>query len=106
MKFIFVILAFLPGFLEADVCRITSQTDFSARPTSASALSETRARKCLVFQNNGASTVYIKFDSAHSGTENYSLASGATWMPIVCPVNAVYIRSAAGTVLTTVLEGK
>lgn len=92
--------------VQGNSCVITTQTDFSATTVSTRALLSSPYRKCLVFQNNGASTIYIKFTSAHTGTENYLLGTGATWQPIIIPTNAVYIKSPLGTVPVTILEGR
>ena len=92
--------------VQGNSCVVTYQADFGATTVSTRALLSSPYRKCLVFQNNGASTVYIKFTSAHTGTENYLLTTGATWQPIIIPTNAVYIKSAAGTVNVTILDGK
>ncbi len=86
-------------------CKITSQVDRSASGTSTKFLNSNPNRRCLVFQVHGSSTVYIKFNSAHSGTEGISV-SNAFWEPVVIPTGAVYLKSSAGTVVTTVLEGE
>lgn len=109
MKLLLVSLFLFSCGANAEVainCKITSQFDLTARPTSAILLNSKDERRCLVFQNQGASTVYIKFGSAHSGTENYALATATSWEPRVVPENSVYFRSASGSVVLTVLEGQ
>lgn len=101
---IIVFFAASPTF--ALSCRINAQTDVNATTVSVRILVASSDRKCVVIQNKGSSTVYIKFGSAHSSTEAMQLASGATWEPLVIPVNSVYLKSSAGVVTTTVLEGK
>lgn len=86
-------------------CKITSQVDRSATTSSTRVLASNPSRKCLVFQVHGSSTVYIKFGSAHSGTEGISV-SNAFWEPVIIPTGAVYLKSSAGVVTTTVLEGE
>lgn len=87
-------------------CKITTQTDSSITVTSTKILNLNPSRRCLVVQNQGSSVVYIKFTAAHSGTENFALAGGARWEPVIIPINAIYVRSAAGVVTTTFLEGQ
>jgi len=110
-----LILAFVLTFLlSAEVfalsggtvnCKITTQTDKSASTVSTKVLNADSTRRCLVIQNQGSSIVYIKFDSAHSSTENMQLAGGAIWQPIIIPINAIYIKTSSGVVTTTILSG-
>lgn len=109
MKLILVLLVALASPVRAAQsynCLFTSQADVSASTVSVRVLPKRSARRCLIIQNKGSSTIYIKADSAHTSTENMQLASGASWEPIIIPVNSIYIRSAAGVVTTTVLEGQ
>ena len=93
--------------VQGDSCVITTQTDFGATTVSIRALSTSPYRKCLVFQMKGATTAYIKFGSAHTGTEGVAISGASTfWMPIIVPINSVYIKSSAGTVPVVILEGR
>lgn len=106
LLFLIIIFSVRANAVQGNSCVVTGQADFGATTVSTRALLSSPYRKCLVFQNNGASTVYIKFTSAHTGTENYLLTTGATWQPIIIPTNAVYIKSSAGVVPVTILEGR
>lgn len=106
MKLLLVFLVLFSVSAKAETCRITYQADVGATTVSVKMRSETHDRKCLIIQNQGSSVIYIKYDTAHTGTENFQLAGGATFAPIIIPVNAIFIKSAAGSVTTTILEGK
>lgn len=106
MKLLIIFCLLISATALAEVCRIQTQQDFSASTVSIQARPESRSRKCLVYQNNGLSTVYIRYTSAHTGTENFTMASGSRWDPIIIPVNAIFIKSAAGVVPVTIIEGQ
>lgn len=108
MKWIFAILL-LPTMVYAVVnqCTIVYQNDVGVNGTSSLQLKQNYSRKCLVIQNNGSSTVLIKFSSAHTGTENFKLMSGTRWDPTYVPINSIYMKSQDGvtTNTCTILEG-
>lgn len=89
----------------ADKCSITTQTEFSATTASAVALAQDGARACLVIMNKGSTSVYIKFDSAHSGTEGILLVANGSWEAANVPINSVYIKSASSTDTVTIWSG-
>lgn len=108
MKLILVLLL-VTSFAKAETynCTYFTQTDVGATTVSVNFLPIRKDRRCIAIQNHsGASTLYIKFDSAHTGTENLTLGAGSTWEPVVIPVNKIYLRSSAGSVTTTILEGR
>lgn len=86
-------------------CKVTSQSDVTVTTTSTKFLSSDARRACLIVVNKGAATIYIKFQSAHSGTEGIALAANGTWESLVPPMDAVYMKAASGTVTTAVIAG-
>ena len=88
-------------------CTFFTQTDFGATTVSTKALSAMPNRKCLILQNHnkGASIVYVKFDSAHTGIEGFEMGASTVFQPIYIPTNSIYLKSSAGGVSTTILEG-
>jgi hypothetical protein len=103
---VLILLSSELAYGQAYNCKITSQTEFSASTTSVRALDLESARRCLTVQNKGSSTIYIKFNSIHSGTEGIAVTGGGNWEPFIVPINSIWIKSAAGIVTATVLEGQ
>lgn len=107
LLFMFIVLFSVSAFSAGEQnCSIVTQTEFGATTVSVKALNARPYRRCLVFQVKSASTAYIKFGGAHSGTEGISINGASTfWQPVIIPTNSVYIRSSAGAVPVTILEG-
>lgn len=99
-----------PAFAQFYNCGITTQTDLGFTTVSTLALAKNKDRKCLIFQNHaaaGSSVVYIKFNSAHTGTEGFVLAGASTtWEPIHVPIGDVYMKSVPGGYSVTIIEGR
>lgn len=89
-----------------DNCKINTQLAFGATTVSTQALAKRSSRKCLTIQNTSpGSTIYIKFDTAHTGTEGLLLGPSTIWTPIPPPVNLIFIKGSNQAVPTTVWEG-
>jgi len=106
-KILFFLTAMLISSAGANAaqCTIVTQTEFSATTASALALAKSNGRLCLIVQNKGATNVYVKFDSSHTGTEGIVLVPNGSWEPSSVPNNAIYIKSASGTDTVTIEEG-
>lgn len=89
------------------VCDIKTHIEQGQSTVSTRVLPRTPNRKCLIVQNqSGASTVYLRFDNAHAGTEGVAISAGTKVEFMVVPINAIFLKSSAGIVTTTVIEGK
>jgi hypothetical protein len=85
---------------------VQSLTSFTATTTSTVALAQNTQRKYLLVQNRGAVSVYLKFDSAHSGTEGITVSAGGNYTEACsAPTDSIFIRSDSSTALVTVYEG-
>lgn len=105
-NYFFVFLIFVLSVLSQAGQFITSRATVSVTGTSAQCVAQNIGRKYLLMQNNGASAIYVKPASAHSGTEGIVIApSGGAWEPINVPIDAFYCKSASGTDSTEVVEG-
>lgn len=82
-----------------------TQTTFSCTTTSSVAIAARPYRKYFLIQNRGSTSVYIKPDSAHSGTEGIEIIAGGNWEPIESPQNSFYCKAASGTDSLTIIEG-
>lgn len=80
-------------------------TTHTATTTSTEAVPRNTNRRYLLIQNNGGVTIYVRFGSAHSGSEGVWIAAGGNFEPNVVPVDAVYVRSATSTALVSIYEG-
>lgn len=89
----------------ADLYVTQQQITFVATVTSTQAIASNLDRKYILIQNRGAASIYVKANSAHSGTEGLEIVSSGNWEPIVVPVDAFFIRSASGSVNVTIIEG-
>ena len=73
--------------------------------SSALALAANANRKYLLIQNNGTSSIYVKFGSTISTTEGITLAAGGNYEPIIPPIGAIYMKASTGTQTVTIYEG-
>lgn len=104
--FLSLLLLFLLVTMDAfGASGIKTQTTANASGTSTLLLAENRSRNYILIQNRGATNVYIKFNSAHSGTEGIEIVAGGNWEPPEAPKNAIYMKSASGTPSITTIEG-
>lgn len=90
-------------------CRVFTQTEFGSTTVSTQAVAFNNARRCLTIQNKGASTIFVRVDSAGSGAQGVQVIAGGNWEPYIVPINAIFINNAAGAVgsnTVLVLEGK
>lgn len=109
----FLSLFFVVSSLAAETynCTYTRQQDYGVTATSTKAVVANARRRCLIIQNkatSGASTVLIKFGSAHTGIEGFFLPGNSTvFMPIPAPIGSIYLKAIpAGGFSTTVIEGE
>lgn len=84
---------------------IKSQSDVTATTVSTSVAAAEPSRGYLLIQNKGAVNVYLKFGSAHSGTEGILIVPGGNWEPPQVPTDAIYLKSASSTAVVQILEG-
>jgi len=108
MKKYFLLLSIL--FLSFNSFAIISNTltTMTATTTSTLALAADTQRKYLIIQNRGASgsaTVYVKFGSAHTGTEGIEIVPGGNYEPYWAPYNSVYIESSTSTQQVQIYSG-
>ncbi len=113
MKALLALLLFIPATsFGLDNCRITRQTVFGATTVNTIAIPAKGNRRCLAIENvsNNTNIVHIGFNGIDNVNGKISLGSSVVWMPIVPPMNAIWLKAsnmAAGTsVLTTILEGE
>lgn len=121
MKFlVMLLLAGLPAFADGTYnCTVTTQSDVNITGSTTLALSANSARRCLIIENklvigNAASTLEIKFlpsgastsNVSFTGTQGLKVASGSPWMPVILPINAIYLKSSSGTLPVTIIEGQ
>lgn len=87
-----------------DNSKVQSQTTVTATVTSTLGVAENKYRRYLILQNVGSYTVYVKFGSAHSGTEGVWLVPGGVYEPIKPPIGAIYFKSASSTSDVNVID--
>lgn len=106
MKLLLTVLILFSGLAGAsiDTVDIKTQTVVSATTTSTLALATNKDRRYLLIQNNGAVTVYVKFGSAHSGTEGVWIVAGGNYEPYKAPLESIYLKSASGTADVTIIS--
>lgn len=81
-------------------------TTAATSTTSALAVAANSSRAYLIIQNRGGVAVYVKFGSAHSGTEGIELAAGVSYEPYKVPIDSIYLKAASGTPSVTIYEGE
>lgn len=84
---------------------VMTTTDVSVTTTSQQHVATDSERKYLRVQNKDlAASVYVKTQSAHSGTEGIELKPNGVWEPEVPPNDAVFMKSSAGTVTVSIVK--
>lgn len=107
MRFLLALLLVIPSFAQAYNCKITSQADAPIITTSALIIAKQNNRKCLIIDNKDSGiNVYVKFGSAHSGTEGLLLRANTRWEAMVPPHEDVYIKAASGTPTVGFMAGE
>lgn len=90
----------------ANQVSMQSLTTASVSTSSISVASASHLRRYLIVQNRGTVDCYLKFDSAHSGTEGLLLQANGVYEPYVVPTNEIYMKCALGTQSISVYEGR
>lgn len=97
------------AFAAVSSCRFKNASgtfEFTATTSSAKMFSENPFRTCLAIQNRGSTSVYVRYDQAHSGTEGIVILAGQYQDFPVVPTNSIYIESASSTDLVEGFEGQ
>ena len=80
--------------------------DVTATTTSTLLAAGNTNRNYFFIQNkSAASTIYIKYKSAHTALEGIKLAAGESFEPYAPSRDAIYIVCAAGTATVCWMEG-
>lgn len=83
-----------------------SRSSATVTTTSAMVVDKDPFREYLLIQNNGASNVLVKMDSAHSASEGIVIVPGGNYEPFVAPTNAIYLKAASGSNAVEILTSK
>lgn len=95
----------LNSFARDNRMGISNQIFPTATVTSTQILSQNLNRNYLMIQNNGATSIIVKYSSVQAGTEGVSIPAGGNWEPLIVPGDSVWIRSASSTDAMTIIEG-
>lgn len=114
MKFLIIIFIGLFFGLKskAEPFYVLTQTDVTALATPtptgspSPALANNLARIYLLVVNKGANSVYFKCGSSFSGTEGVLIPAGGNYEPLKAPLCDVYLKSASGSNIVSILEGR
>ncbi len=101
MKYLSILLVsfFLFGFT------VNNQATGSATTASTKVLNPLATRDYLLVINSGSSAIFAKLASAHVADEGVEIPAGGNWEPFNVPVDAVYLKSATGSVDYSIVEG-
>lgn len=109
MKILLMLLISSAAFAQTYNCKVTVQSDVTTSTTSATGvpLYANASRRCLILENKDAAIkVYVKFGSAHSGTEGLVLQPNARWEAITPPGQSIFLKAASGTPVVGVISGQ
>lgn len=83
------------------------ESEITLSTTSTQVLPINTARNYLLIQNNDANiNIYVKFVSAHTGSQIFILIpAGGNYEPEVVPIDAIFLKSASGAPVATVISG-
>lgn len=104
---ILVLMLALVGTLST-ICAasfLKTQTTAAVNGTSSLVLAANTYRNYLLLVNRGATTIYVKFNAAHTGTEGVPIPSGGNYEPPNPPAEAVYAVTAGAAESLFVTEG-
>jgi hypothetical protein len=104
MKKFLVLFILLISF--NSMATVVSRTEGTATGTSAQAIAADSERKYFLIQNKGSETIYLKFDSAHSGTEGIVIPAGGNYEPVKAPLNSVWLKSSTGSQSYVIFHGR
>jgi len=85
--------------------KIIYQQTLSFGITSQMALDIRLERNYLLIQNRGSSSILLKFDTEHEGSEGILIIASGNYESELAPRNAIFIKSVSGTNLVTIIEG-
>jgi hypothetical protein len=111
IRLIFIFLT-LPLFAQVptqtynDATVIVNSADIEVTSVSSQKLPRNLNRKYLLIVNKGTQIIYVKYDSAHTGTEGIPIPVGGNYEPWIAPTNAIFMRSASGSQNVQVTEGQ
>lgn len=74
--------------------------------TSAKVLGADASRNYLLIQNKGTESVYMKCDTAHSGTEGIEIIAGGNYEPFEAWTCDVYLKADSGTQSVHIFSGR
>lgn len=77
----------------------------NATTTSAKVLNADLERKYLLIQNRGVDSIYLKIESAHSGTEGIVISAGGNYESEMPIYNEIWLKSASGSQPYEILTG-
>lgn len=105
--FLFIIAFFIGSLTYAGGFSVFKQQQIvvSVTGTSTKFLDQNSARNYLLIQNNGAANITVTFGAAQTGSEGIIIPPGGSYEPIKGFYDAVYLKSASGTVSTVLVEG-
>lgn len=88
--------------------QITMQacTDVTVTTTSTIFASLNQARKYLIIQNKSPGNVLLKFNAVHVANEGLQIVEGGNYEPKATPINAIALKTLAGSNTVTICEGK
>lgn len=120
MKFLIALLISTVAQAQTYNCTVTTQSDLNITGNTTLSLAANSARRCLSIQNklivgNAASTLEVKYlpsgmtssSTSFTGVQGLKIAStDGVYMPIILPINAIYLKATSGTVPVTIIEGQ
>jgi hypothetical protein len=90
----------------AEIISIKTQGELTATTTSQQVVGANMRRKYLLVQNKGSQDVYLKFETAPTGTQGILIPRGGNYESIDMPISPAFIKTNAGTSAVFWMEGQ
>lgn len=85
--------------------QVKNIVEITATSSAAIGLAANRNRNYLLVQNAGSYDVYLKFDSAPTGTDGIKIAPGGNYEAYEAPINSFYVKTATSPSSIKIYEG-
>lgn len=90
----------------AEIISIKTQGEITATTTPAQVVGANMRRKYLLVLNKGTQDVYLKFETAPTGTQGILIPRGGNYESIDVPISPAFVKTNASTSALFWMEGQ
>lgn len=98
-------IAFYPS-ARAEIISIRNQGEVTATTTAQQLVAANMRRKYLLVQNKGSRTIYLKFETAPTGTQGIEIPPGGNYESVDMPISPAFVKTNSGSSAVFFMEGQ